>query len=323
MSSRPLRVLLLLLASCAGGDRYIAPGGAAPLDPEHPPDLDHVPENMSAIGIFIAPEVQFSGDADGKAWADEFPTAIRSALSRAGFQALTSGEHAEVVGRVRVEVRYYSGAGESANGLTLSMSLEYQSALVDELTFQSPDGGEPRKLRDLGAIVFSNALAKSPRMERIASAKSDAQAKAQGTVPRAVQKAVVAVFDVEDPAKRTDPSTLDQLTEYLAVQITAVSGLKVVPRDQLRSRLAGEKATSYKTCYDESCQIELGKAVSAQKTLSTKLLQIGKKCAITSTLYDLKSETTERAASVDTDCSVDALIGGVRQIAQQLGPTAQ
>lgn len=88
--------------------------------------------------------------------------------------------------------------------------------------------------------------------------------------------------------------------------------------DQLRKNLLDEKAGSYKECYDERCRIELGKALSAQKTLATTLIQVGSKCAVTSNLFDLKSETTEKGASVETGCSPDELFSAMKSIAGQL-----
>jgi hypothetical protein len=130
--------------------------------------------------------------------------------------------------------------------------------------------------------------------------------------------AVVAVFDVQDASGRLKADLLDQLTEYLAAQIVEVARYRVVPRDQLRSRLLEEKKESYKGCYDESCQIELGKAVAAEESLQTKLLRVGSTCAITATLYDLKSETTDLAGSVDGDCSENVLMGNMRRLAEKL-----
>jgi hypothetical protein len=129
---------------------------------------------------------------------------------------------------------------------------------------------------------------------------------------------IVALFDVQDASEKFNAKTLEQLTEYLSAKLTEVAGYKVIPRDQIRARLKEEQSESYKQCYDQSCQIELGRSLAAQKTLSTKLLQVGRKCAISSILYDLKTETTEKAASVDTDCSDDALMGGMAETASKL-----
>lgn len=129
---------------------------------------------------------------------------------------------------------------------------------------------------------------------------------------------IVAVFDVEDAAKRFPDNILNQLTEYLAAKLTEEAHFRIIPRHQLRARIVEEKKEGYKKCYEESCQIELGKALAAEKSLATKLLQFGNACAISSTLYDLKSEATEKAASIRTDCSENGLMEGMEKIAKQL-----
>jgi hypothetical protein len=129
---------------------------------------------------------------------------------------------------------------------------------------------------------------------------------------------IVAVFDIQDQSGQLTPATTSQLTEYLAAKVTQ-GGYQVVPRDQLRSQLARQKKTSYRECFDQRCQIELGKAMAAEKSLATKLLKVGGQCAFTALLYDLRSETTERAASVKTACSEEALLNGIEQLAVQLG----
>jgi hypothetical protein len=129
---------------------------------------------------------------------------------------------------------------------------------------------------------------------------------------------VIAVFDVQETAGLMTPAQLDQLTEYLTVKLTETTKFRVVPRTQIRERLREEKTNTYTACFDESCQIELGKNLAAQKSLSTKLLQVGTDCVLTSTLFDLKTETTERAASVTTGCAVNAMFGGVDEIVRRL-----
>ena len=129
---------------------------------------------------------------------------------------------------------------------------------------------------------------------------------------------VVAVFDVADPSGILKAPTLEALSEYLAAQLTATAGAKVVPRAQLRQRLVKERKKSYKRCFDESCQIEMGKAVAAQKSLATKILRVGKLCAIAASLFDLRSETTEGAATVDTSCKEDALLAGIKALVRKL-----
>jgi hypothetical protein len=131
-------------------------------------------------------------------------------------------------------------------------------------------------------------------------------------------KRVLAVFDIQAPGGEIEKSTLDQLTEYLAAQLTETQRYRVIPRDQLRKRLAQEKASSYRECFDVSCQIELGKAVAAEKSVVTKLIRVGNRCALTSQIYDLKTETSEKASSFDLECKSDRLLSGIASIAKEL-----
>jgi hypothetical protein len=173
-------------------------------------------------------------------------------------------------------------------------------------------------LRKLTMDGLAAGKTSAPRLGAIAAL--DKVAPVPGPAPSPAKKAVqiIAIFDIEDAARRFDTATLDQLTEYLASKVAELGSFKVVPRNQIRARLLQEKRRSFKKCYDETCQIELGKAVAAQKSLSTKLLRVGNQCAITSNLYDLKSETAERAVTAETDCSTDALMTGIRSMVKKL-----
>jgi hypothetical protein len=109
-----------------------------------------------------------------------------------------------------------------------------------------------------------------------------------------------------------------QLTAYLSTAMAASGRYTVVPREQLRQRLLEEKTSSYRACYDESCQIELGKAVAASKTLATQLLKVGSQCVVTANLFDLKTETSVRAAKVNTECLPQALLKALDEVSEQL-----
>jgi hypothetical protein len=62
----------------------------------------------------------------------------------------------------------------------------------------------------------------------------------------------------------------------------------------------------------------LGKALAARKTLATKILKVGRRCAITSTMYDLKTETADASALVKTNCDADSLLDSMDRVARQL-----
>lgn len=131
---------------------------------------------------------------------------------------------------------------------------------------------------------------------------------------------VMAVFELEDRSKKLPAETLDQLTDYVAARVTEAGHYRVVPRSELRARIAESKADSFRTCVDESCQIQLGKAVAAQKSLSTRMIRAGATCALTMTLYDLVTEATETAATVRTDCTEQALMDGIDELTTRLAP---
>lgn len=129
---------------------------------------------------------------------------------------------------------------------------------------------------------------------------------------------VVAVFDLEDSASLLPAAQSTQLTTYFASRLAERAGFRLVPRDQIRALIVETKAESYRACYDTACQIELGKALAAEKSIATRLVRIGETCAIIATLFDLRTETTEQAATVKTGCSEDALLEGTDRVVDEL-----
>jgi hypothetical protein len=142
----------------------------------------------------------------------------------------------------------------------------------------------------------------------------DPPASAAAPAPR---KPIVAVFDLEDASGNLSIQVRDQLTEYLAVNLAA-NGYEVVPREQLRAQLVAEKAKSYEECRDSACQIELGKAVAAQKTIVPKLIRAGKKCAMTISVFDLRNESREGGATRESLCEADAVFDALAALTREL-----
>ena len=142
---------------------------------------------------------------------------------------------------------------------------------------------------------------------------------AQAVSPAPAKKSVIlAVFDIEDVTKQLKEQEILQIQEFLETRLTELGGFKIVPREQLRQRLQQEKTDSYRACFDEACQIELGKEVAAEKSLSTRILKVGSTCVVTSKLFDLKTATSEKAASARVACSPEGLLEGMDQLATQL-----
>jgi hypothetical protein len=130
---------------------------------------------------------------------------------------------------------------------------------------------------------------------------------------------VIAVPPLQDRARLLKGSLVAQLTDYLPARVAELGRFRVVPEAQLAEELRRDKGRSYGECFDERCQLELGKALAASKVLSTKVSRVAGECALSVTLFDLVSETSETAATVRTACDERALVDGLDQLVQRLG----
>jgi hypothetical protein len=310
---------VLGLSACAFSRATIVP----PLPPVSPA------VESAGLSVFVsdsfAPSLTWKDECTEKVLA-RLPGALRRALLQAGFEVVTdAAQPAQLSTTVTAELSIKTCAGPISG--TTTMVVRSQDKILDQIEIAVPPpgrpaggGGEYAMPSALYPSYVGNILA--DQLGRSARVSAFAASLKSGTPPPPMKLegkgAVVAVFNIEDAGRQLDAKVAEQLTEYLSTKIAEVMHFRVVPRDQIRTRLDDEKASSYKACFSEECQIELGKAVAAQKSLATKLLRVGNSCALTSTLYDLKSETTEQAASARTECSDNALMNGVDQVVQQL-----
>jgi hypothetical protein len=129
---------------------------------------------------------------------------------------------------------------------------------------------------------------------------------------------VVAVFDIENRGSPLSGEQMTTLTDYLATKLGEGGKFRIIPRAKLRERLRGQKEASHKACYDQSCQIEIGKELAAGFTVSTAIARMGKTCLITANIYDLKKAATARTATGKAPCQVDALVGEMEKVAEKL-----
>jgi len=134
---------------------------------------------------------------------------------------------------------------------------------------------------------------------------------------------ILAVFDVRDSTGTLNKKALVQLTTGLTTSLVEAARVKVVPRDKLRSRLKKEKGKSHGVCYDERCQIELGKALAAEKVISAQVLRMGKQCAVSGNVYDLATETVERGVIEPCGCELGDLLAVMKTVASKLVNTKQ
>jgi hypothetical protein len=133
----------------------------------------------------------------------------------------------------------------------------------------------------------------------------------------AQERPVLAVFDLEDRGTDLVAQERDNLTQLIMVKL-AECGYQVIPREQIRERIREQQKESYRTCYDESCQIELGRELAAQKSLSSQLMKIGAGCQLGATIFDLKKAAADGAASASGGCDKEQLLGLIGQVAEKL-----
>ena len=129
---------------------------------------------------------------------------------------------------------------------------------------------------------------------------------------------VVVVFDIDNQGAALSPHELAGMTDYLGTRLGEGGTLRIVPRSEIRERLRDGKQESYKRCYDQRCQIEIGKELAAQQMVSARITRIGSRCVITAALYDLRLAASVQAASAEADCSADALLKALSQVAKGL-----
>jgi hypothetical protein len=138
------------------------------------------------------------------------------------------------------------------------------------------------------------------------------------TAEARLQQPIVAVFDIVNEGAALEPTVLGRLSNYLASSLAATGAYQVVPRDKLKRRLVAQKKDSYKQCYDRSCQIEIGRELAAQKTLSTTIVKLGAKCKVTMVFYDLRTAASEGGARRGGGCSEDAIVAMIEGIVSSL-----
>lgn len=132
------------------------------------------------------------------------------------------------------------------------------------------------------------------------------------------KKPVVAVFEIQDRTGKLKLAERKQLTDYLTSKIAEGGVFLVVPGSQIKKEIAKQKKKSYKNCFDQQCQIEIGRELAAGKSLSTQLVKLGSKCVVISTLYDLRRATTESSASQQSGCTVDQLVAALVKVAGKI-----
>jgi hypothetical protein len=137
------------------------------------------------------------------------------------------------------------------------------------------------------------------------------------------RKPIVAVFELEARGLKLTPTLRGSLTSYLASRLTESGEYEVVPQDRLRLALANKKKDSYKQCYAQSCQIEIGQELAANRALATQLMKVGTHCIVTCNLFDLRRATSGRAATAKGPCSEDGISASLDAVVAKLARAAR
>ncbi len=133
------------------------------------------------------------------------------------------------------------------------------------------------------------------------------------------ERPIVAVFNVELRNIRFSRSEREALSEYLTGKIAETGVYQVVSRDQLKKQLRRKKVKIKKDVWcDQSCQFDIGKELSAEKMLSTKVIKLGSMCTVSVTLYDLGKATADSAASASGKCKMEDIVASMNKAVDEL-----
>lgn len=134
---------------------------------------------------------------------------------------------------------------------------------------------------------------------------------------------VVAVMAVDDVNSRSARLRIDRdLIRNIGDQLrifVAQHGVRTVDKSSTERALQDVvktlKSESYGVCYDDACQIELGKALAATHILRSQITRFGSKCVLNAELIDLRSEVAVSAASARGSCGPEGFLGMCEDVA--------
>jgi len=157
-----------------------------------------------------------------------------------------------------------------------------------------------RAMRGFAALVF--VLVSSPGLAQI-------------------HRPIVAVMNIEAVGMHLSHANVNLLSSVLTSYLVAAGCCRVVPRDQVKTRLNQYRRESHKACYDQSCQIEIGKLLAANKTITAQVMRVGNRCTVSLKLIDLRSETSESGAVVEGGCKIKGIVDSLKKAVARLTGT--
>ena len=128
----------------------------------------------------------------------------------------------------------------------------------------------------------------------------------------------VVVFDLELRRIKLSREGAEILRDYMANKLAATKVYRVVPGDKIRAALNREQVNSKKVCFAQSCQIRVGRALAADRSLSIQVMRIGRRCTLQATLYNLESQVSEKGASATGGCREEHLQAAINRVVHKL-----
>ncbi|MBN2497334.1 MAG: SUMF1/EgtB/PvdO family nonheme iron enzyme [Deltaproteobacteria bacterium] len=129
---------------------------------------------------------------------------------------------------------------------------------------------------------------------------------------------VVAVFDIQLKLLELEKAERDMLTGVLSTELSLHGIFQVMPPGDVKKALLVQAGESHRECYDEKCQIELGRQLPADKLLTATVVKVGTSCRVSASIYDLKRQTTDFTARKAGGCSLAELVESIDAIAAEI-----
>lgn len=153
------------------------------------------------------------------------------------------------------------------------------------------------------------AAVEAVRQERWARVDEQLLAELQRAALPWAPNEVAVLFDLPE-GDVLDGAAAAGWSAYLHLRLIQAGGLRLVPRSRVEEALKEAKRDALRPCYDETCQIEVGRALAAQLLLAPSLFRAGDTCVLSLVVYDLLTETAVWGVTSRQACDQRALTGG-------------
>lgn len=287
-----------------------------------------------SVGAGIGALVVATSDDSSTSSGDPFDDSLRDAGSAAGdvLLAIFGGTMLYLGVQDLLIGLIYGASGDSIKATsnlpagTYTYTAEVSGLPQATATVKPPDQSYANLILD-GSVKATNLLAVAPPPPApppVAPTINVPPPSKSGRISNEAKTWVIAVMEVEQ-VETTGRSVDGQMVKNLGDQLRifiAQSGVRTIDRGSqeraFKDQIQTMKSESYKECYDNSCQIELGKALAASHILRSRIAQFGSKCVLNAELIDLRSEVTVKASSARGACEPEGFLGMSEEVAQTL-----